>query len=78
MKYTSYLIKCEYVNVENIVKDNPNYMKPITIPMSIIGAVGTICMTCSMIPLTYTVDTFRNVRYQYLKNSRKQTKSNTI
>jgi hypothetical protein len=64
-------MKCDYVNCEKIINDSPEYMKPITVPMSIIGAVGGLCIIGGMFPMTYIIDTFRNVRYQYLRYYRK-------
>lgn len=78
MKYTNYLIKSKFIDIEGIVDNNPEYLRPITISMSIIGAVGGICIICGMFPITCFIDTSRNVRYQYLKNFRKTYKLKEI
>lgn len=71
MKYTNFLLKNDFINVNNI-KTDTIYLRPITETVGVIGAVGGLCIIGGMLPMTLMYDGFRSVKYEYIKFNRKQ------
>jgi hypothetical protein len=70
MKYTRYLIKGEYIHLDQFETDNQYHKFPFTFA-AIFVAIMLFVMIIAMIPVTFTFDEYRNVRYHLIKYERK-------
>jgi hypothetical protein len=70
MKYTKYLIRGEYIHLEQFETDNQYHKFPFTFA-AIFVATMLFVMIIAMIPVTFTFDEYRNVRYHLIKYERK-------
>lgn len=71
MKYTKYLIKGNFVNVNAISTDKFYLKLPVAI-VAILVAVMGIAIISGMLPMTFFVDEYRNAKCILKKRMRKQ------
>jgi hypothetical protein len=69
MKYTRYLIKGDYIHLENFETDN-KYLEVPIVMFLIPSVILCFFMIVLFTPLTLSFDGYRNVRYNIIKYNR--------
>jgi hypothetical protein len=69
-KYTDYIVNGNIVDVNSLMSDN-KYMKIVTIPLASTVAIAGVVIFACLIPMTISVDSARQVKFQYIRTKRK-------
>jgi len=62
MKYTKYLMKADFINMDSLNTDNPLFKLPlrlISIPVALVGIITIL----GILPMAIVVDEYRNTKY---------------
>ena len=69
-KYTNYIINGNVVDINSLISKNP-YVKIVTIPLASTVAIMAFTIFACMIPMTISVDSARQLKFQYIRTKRK-------
>lgn len=70
MKNTKFILKDNFINLD-ILETSKSYLKPITIPITLVVGIAGMAIVLGMLPITVTMDGYRTIKYSTIKFERK-------
>jgi hypothetical protein len=67
MKYTNYLLKEQFIHIEDLETNNM-FLKPIVAVLGVLITVGGFTLIGTMLPMAIARDNIRSVKYWMIKN----------
>jgi len=67
MKYFNYLMNANIINTDQLISQKKIF-KPITMPLAVVVTITGVALISSIMPIAFTYDMYRSLKYQYYHN----------